>query len=620
MIEEKKSTDEEKKVDNSSSVENIEQKKENSASVKDEVKSEKKPSLVMNIIMAFVVFLVLVGAMLFPFNSRTILGRVFDLVGAHKLAMGTDAFVNRQNNLANLASHVDVSNKKSFVNSWNKVKKSDLKFEAVSMKNDFVVYPVNEEYTDSLRAGGGMDLNFSLKDQKVSGDINFNVDAKLSEVSEDYQNIEANLSVLGAVDNEKAYFKLEEGKMKLEGMNMSFGFDDWYSSENFDLSDEQKGALNEIASLITEFTETSLSQIMSDETGRQFMTATHNFYDGEIEVGGIKKVEFGQGDNKVTKKVREVSFKDVNFEEYEDSMKSFGEESFDGVDMLLNDQTFQNFVKNDFYNWVEKVAPQVAILEEDENFSNDSGAKEDFEKEFDEVVKEFNENKDEVKDVFLEDFNESTEMQMEIADFIESVDYTVYFEPGTNNYYGYKVAVKIKVPEDILAEIESGDENIHSIVKDGIVLEAEVYDIYLNDQVDPVSIPENAKSFEEFMKAMENDEGTTSFFGNLEMIMNGLFGGSVSSANGSQIYQDETGAMLYYDQMTGMDYEVYESQDGNTLLYLDPITGEHYPIPQDVVMQYASKMTQESQSTTNQNSATGMTAEEQAEIEKLMTN
>ncbi|MCK4636068.1 MAG: hypothetical protein KAT32_04335 [Candidatus Moranbacteria bacterium] len=546
---------EEKKLTSESSDDSAKKEQAiNSASVKKEgnMNKELKSNNSKNLMGGVVIVVVLIGLMLIPFNSRTTLGRALDLFGMHKVAMKTDASINRDKGLSNLISHIDVSDEESFENSWDKIKDSNLKFEAVSMKSNFKVYPENEEFKDSLNASGDFAGNISLKDQKMSGDINLNINAELSKISEDYQDMSSNISAMGAIDNEKAYFKTDEMKFNLEGMNVSFGLDDWYSTPEFELYGEQKEALNEMAKLITELTETKFSKIISDETGRQLMKNGYGIYD-KLEVGGVKNVEFGKENNEVTKKVRVVEI-DLDSSKFEEKMKNFGENSFDSIDMLLNDQTLHSFVKNDFYDWFSRITPQAGILVKDEMLMYEVLTKEEFGEDFDEVITDFNENKSEIKEDFEEGFSEGMDGSVAFNDAVEIMEYTLYLEPGTNDYYGYKEKIKYNVPNEILDEIKSGNEELYSIVKNGIILEIEVYDMKLNDKVEPVEIPENSKSIEEFTKAMEDNEGTADFFNNLEMMMGQLMG--LPSVNEEAMEEIKKEMETYeYENMKGMTPE-----------------------------------------------------------------
>ena len=597
MNEEKKSTDEEKSVDSLSSIENVEQKNDNSASVKEEVMNEEKPksSMVKKTVVGIGVVAALAILMVIPFGSRTTLGRVLDLVGAHKSAVLMDAFVNRDTGFSNNLARIDINDTESCADTWEKVKENNLKFEAVSVKGNVLVYPGNEEYKESLRAKGEFAHNFSLKDQKVSGDVNFNIDAELSKISEEYQDMKMDASVMGAVDNEKAYFKVNEVKVNLEGMNVTFGLDDWYHSPEFGLNGERKEALNEMAKLITELTETNLSKIVSDETGRQISKSGCDFYD-KLEVGGVRKVEFGEADNKMTKKVRAIEIgMDLKLDKY-------GDVIFDNMDSIVNDDTLHNFIKNDFYDWFIKFDEQAQILSEVES---DNPTKEEFGEEFNEGVTEFNENREEIKEFFTEEMA----MQDEMVKY-EVLEAVIYLEPGTNDYYGYKIKAKYSATDEMLEEIKIQDEKIYSIVKEGIIVEYELYDLKLNDKVEPVEVPENSKPVEEFMEALEDNESTNKFFSSVDAIMSQITGQPSSANYGSKIYQDEmTGEVLYYDGMTGESYKVVESEDGSgVLFYEDTKTGQYVPIPEAVIMQSFGGQNQ--QSAAVKNSAVEMTAEE----------
>lgn len=570
MNEENKSVDDSVKVD-----ESAEQKNGRSVSVKEEVMSEKKPEskIVKKVAMGFGVFVVFILVLFIPLSSRTTLGRLFDLVGAHKTAMLMDAFVNRDSGFSNNLARIDIDDTESCANAWDRIKDNNVKFEATSIKGNMSIYPVNEEYKESLNFNSDFAYNFSLKDQKASGDIDFNVNAELSKVSDEMQDVQVNGSAMGIMDNTKSYFKVDEVKVNLEGMNVTFGLDDWYHTPEFGLDNEKKEALNEMAKLITELTETELSKVVSDETGYKISKSGCDFYN-KLEVGGIKKVEFGEGDDKITSKVRVIEL-DMNMD-----MERYGENFFDNIDGVVNDDTLHNFAKNDFYDWVVRFVEQGDIVFESD--SVDFPTKEEFGDEFDKSVTEFNDNKEEIRDYFTEEMS----IQDERIEY-EILDAVVYLEPGTNDYYGYKAKIKYKLTDEALEEAKTQDEKVYSIIKDGMIVEYEFYDMKLNDKVEPIVVPDNSKPIEEFMKALEDNESTNNFFKNFSTMMTKITGQSSSSNYGSMIYQDEKGGLLYYDGMTRESYKVVESQDeSGELFYEDTNTGQYVPIPESVIRNF----------------------------------
>lgn len=570
MNEENKSVDDSAKVD-----ENAEQKNGRSVSVKEEVMSEKKPEskIVKKAAMGFGVFVFFILVLFIPLSSRTTLGRFFDLVGAHKTAMLMDAFVNRDSGFSNNLARIDIDDTESCANAWDRIKDNNVKFEAASIKGNMSIYPVNEEYKESLNFNSDFAYNFSLKDQKASGDIDFNVNAELSKVSDEMQDVQVNGSAMGIMDNTKSYFKVDEVKVNLEGMNVTFGLDDWYHTPEFGLDNEKKEALNEMAKLITELTETELSKVVSDETGRKISKSGCDFYN-KLEVGGIKKVEFGEGDDKITSKVRVIEL-GMNMD-----MERYGKNFFDNIDGVVNDDTLHNFAKNDFYDWVVRFVEQGDIVFESD--SVDFPTKEEFGDEFDKSVMEFNDNKEEIRDYFTEEMS----IQNERIEY-EILDAVVYLEPGTNDYYGYKAKIKYKLTDEALEEAKTQDEKVYSIIKDGVIVEYEFYDMKLNDKVEPIVVPDNSKPIEEFMKALEDNESTNNFFKNFSTMMTQITGQSSSSNYGSMIYQDEKGGILYYDGMTGESYKVVDSQDeSGELFYEDTNTGQYVPIPESVIRNF----------------------------------
>lgn len=611
--------EEDKKVDK------IEEKKEvTSEVVKEETSasSDNQKSGKLKFLKIFglttLVLVIILGLMLIPIKKRTTLGRFFDVFGAHKLAIITDSFMNHGNKMNNFFAIINLNKEDSYKKVWSSIKEENFKFEAVSVDGNWKAYPGNEEKKDAFNVIGDSKLNISLKDQKLAGDLNLSVNMNgnemgMGEVDNNEFGLDLNSSVV--LDKDNVYFKLKKLKTDIpqtEKYNLDLSFDNWYA-EPIGLEDEQKEALNKMASLITELTENKLASVLSDETGEEVFKQTYK--DGiykEINVGGVKNVEFGQGENKVEQKVREISIV-INDDFINRKPEEKAKESLDLMSKIYEDKTFQSFVKNDFYDWMSKFSKQADIVDGVENSSFPS--KDEFGKDFDDQIDSFKKNKQATLDYYEKMNSDSIEKDSKI----EFVDYKIYLKPGTNEAYGLKFKIKLSYSDDLLDEMKQNNEMMYELYKDGFFFEGEVYNMKLNDKTSAIVSPKETKSADEFLEEISKNEKASNlinFFGSefmrtipgMETKYNGIGDGSI-------IYQDKnTGGFVYYDAVKQKHYKIVSSNQQTGEVYYLNDNNQYGVVPASIVESFTASMTTSS----NQAQKSSISKEEQEQIDKMM--
>ncbi|MEI7603686.1 MAG: hypothetical protein WCJ19_01580 [bacterium] len=296
------------------------------------------------------------------------------------------------------------------------------------------------------------------------------------------------------------YLKLDNLQLKNNSGDRSDSLSDWYGKD-FSLSTKQRQGITELISTLSDMLASKPGQIVSEDTGKFLMFYACSIIK-EIKIDSPTNVEFGYGDYKVTKKVRPIQIisVDPNSKAYSDGLVTLFEK-------LEKDQVFSNYLKAQYDNIIK-------INNAGNKISNSSASsikQSEYNKFIDEMIQSaFGSNS---RDLITKAFanTDKTDIRTDIRYEITASS-TYYMSMDQSKYYGSKVEEKLIFKDQSILD-SLNNENAKDILKDGIVISAQVYDIQsgskafsINEpdkKTDINKLPDDITSLEVIKKAFE---------------------------------------------------------------------------------------------------------------------
>lgn len=507
---------------------------------------ENYKSLYYTIIGVFIaVALFTAGSM--PIFGQSTVSRGLDAVGAHKQAMIMDMVGGGNYNLFSKAASLDPSKPESCKKIWSLAgQKLELESQ-VSDKYYFEISPVNKEYKDlfSVNLQGSESINADKLSAQMNMVLGLQANptklAKIFEAEEsipsqlDYENISFNIGGKAGTDVKNVYFTLDQLKLEMGDEKHSGALNDWYGLKT-EIKDEEYEGLNDFISTFLELRGTKLKEVISKETGEQMGVSFCKLIE-DVEVGKIDTYKFGH-ENKDELKARQIN---IVFKE--DYQQILGREVVEITEKLSKDDVFKDYLKSkyEWYKDLYKAAEKMGETEEE------LLSKKDFEKEIDDMFKDFDKKK------LLDELKNYEETQDEV--YVDTHQLSIFLNPLDGKISAYSFSANIKWDG-----LENYEGEAKKALSEGLKITYSVYDIKYGEKA--VS-PEKVKEYKDISTFSEDVENTD----------------FIKSLNDkSQEYLDEQGLdeNLFSEtfrgiisQITGIEEEYNYDEDYNQEYYYD---------------------------------------------------
>jgi hypothetical protein len=474
------------------------------------VNSESKPkkasksskNLITGLVALVVVLVLIFGSVFLRLGNQTVLARTLDALGQHKLALSSD-YIGSKGLLSKQAgaATLDPSKPADCEAIWTQISNTsltslqkDLASEDYNKQSSIVKYviqPVANDYKDKFKFEGIYSTSADVKNNSIA----FNTTSSIAVDTDVLKNLVpggsdapldlglVNLSGTGkfVLQSNKVFVSLPDLNLKAKGLDENGSLTSSYStdlpqSETTSIFDNEK--LNKpLDRLLSQ----KLGDALSEDTGKAMFAY---FCSGikSYTVEAPKTMDFGSGEYARRKDVRPISM-ELKPDFYSVYLKGLP----NIVEKLSQDPKLKPFLKANYETFKE--------ISQSSTEPTEFPTQEEYNKQVDEMFNDFK------KDQMVKDIDQG------LVEFDKSVKITAapiksYIDLETLQEYGGDFQLTITPTVETLSL--TGSPEIASILKEGIVLKANVYDMKYGSKADAIQAPSGSKDIqalpEDFMQ------------------------------------------------------------------------------------------------------------------------